>query len=94
MEDTKSLQKYNKLAKAIQKENPFFLMESLSPQAPRAVPTTPIFNCHLVMFRPGLAQKPRLWLGLRWLRLSGEMGQAKATTHGLALAWLGPSRGF
>ena len=28
MEDTKSLQKYNKLAKAIQKENPFFLMKS------------------------------------------------------------------
>ncbi|KAI0292084.1 hypothetical protein B0F90DRAFT_1772872 [Multifurca ochricompacta] len=25
---------------------------------------------HLVMFRPGLAQKPRLWLGLRRLRLS------------------------
>ena len=30
MEDTKSLQKYNKLAKAIQKENPFFLMDLLS----------------------------------------------------------------
>ena len=34
------------------------------------------------MFWPGLAQKPQLWLGLRWLRLSGEMGQAKAT-----MAW-------
>ena len=46
------------------------------------------------MFRPGLAQKPWLWLGLRQLRLSREMGQAKATTHGLAPARLGPSRSF
>ena len=30
------------------------------------------------MFWPGLAQKPWLWLGLRRLRLSGEMGQAMA----------------
>jgi hypothetical protein len=47
-----------------------------------------------VMFRPGLAQKPRLWLGLSRLRLSQMLGRAKAANHGLALARLGPSRGF
>ena len=46
-----------------------------------AITTTP-----LVMFWPGLAQKPRLWLGLRRLWLSQELGRAKAATHGLAQA--------
>ena len=46
------------------------------------------------MFRPGLAQKPQLWLGLSWLWLSQKLGRAKAATHGLALARLGLSRGF
>jgi hypothetical protein len=46
------------------------------------------------MFRPGLAQKPRLWLGFGGLRLCENLGRAKAATGGLAPAWLGPSRGF
>ena len=43
----------------------------------------------VVMFRPGpgMATKPWLWL-------SRDSGQAKAPTHGLALAQLDPSRGF
>jgi hypothetical protein len=49
---------------------------------------------HLVLFRPGLASKPRLWLGLRRLWLSQHTGQAKALNQGLALAWPGPGRGF
>ena len=49
---------------------------------------------YVVMFRPGLAQKPRLWLGFWGLRLCETLGRAKAATGGLALAWLGPSRGF
>jgi hypothetical protein len=48
----------------------------------------------LVVFRPGLAQKPRLWPGLRGLWLSQDLGRAKAPSHGLALARLGPGRGF
>ncbi len=48
----------------------------------------------VVLFGPGLAQKPWLWPGLRGLWLSQKLGQAKAPTHGLALAWLGPSHGF
>ena len=46
------------------------------------------------LFRPGLAQKPRLWPGLRGLRLGTFSGQAKAILYGLAPAWLGPGRGF
>jgi hypothetical protein len=49
---------------------------------------------HVVLFRPGLASKPRLWLGLRRLRLSQTLGQAKAVNHGLALAWPGLGPGF
>jgi len=41
------------------------------------------------MFRPGLAQKPRLWLGPRGLWLSQTPGRAKAIVRGLALAWPG-----
>ena len=48
----------------------------------------------LVMFRPSLAQKPRLWLGSGGLRPCENLGRAKAATGGLAPAWLGPSRGF
>jgi hypothetical protein len=48
----------------------------------------------VMMFRPGLAPKPRLWLGLRWLWPAQDLGQAKAATHGLALAWPGPGHGF
>ena len=48
----------------------------------------------LVLFRPGLACKPRLWLGLRRLWLSPMPGQAKAVNDSLALAWLGLGRGF
>ena len=40
------------------------------------------------MFWPGLAQKPQLWLGPRWLWLSWNLVQTKASTDGLALAWL------
>ena len=40
-------------------------------------------------FRPGLAWKPRLWLGLWGLRLSKTPGRAKAKVRGLALAWSG-----
>lgn len=50
--------------------------------------------CNLVFFQPGLAWKPRLWLGLRGLWLSHIMSRAKAVTHGLALAWLGLGRGL
>jgi hypothetical protein len=39
----------------------------------------------------GKAQKPQLWLGLRQLWLSQDLGWAKALTH---LAQLGPSCGF
>ena len=48
----------------------------------------------LGLFRPGLAQKPRLWPGLRGLWLWILSGQAKAIMVGLAPAWLGPGRGF
>jgi hypothetical protein len=48
----------------------------------------------IVLFRPGLAWKPRLWPGLRRLWLPQTSGQAKAATHGLAQAWPGPGRGF
>ncbi|KAF8799497.1 hypothetical protein BYT27DRAFT_7316747, partial [Phlegmacium glaucopus] len=48
----------------------------------------------LVMFWPGLAQKPRLWPGFGRLWLSQTLGQAKAPKAGLAQAWLGPGRGF
>ena len=41
------------------------------------------------LFRPGLAWKPRLWLGLRGLQLSKSSGRAKASEKGLALAWPG-----
>jgi hypothetical protein len=41
----------------------------------------------VVVFQPGLAWKPWLWL-------PQTSGQAKAATHSLALAWLGPGRGF
>jgi hypothetical protein len=40
----------------------------------------------IVLFRPGLAQKPGLWPGLRQPGLSQISGQAKAPTVGLALA--------
>jgi hypothetical protein len=43
------------------------------------------------MFWPSLAQKPWLWLDLRWLWPAENLGQAKAATHGLALAQPGPS---
>jgi len=49
---------------------------------------------HLVLFRPSLASKPWLWLGLRRLRLSQTPGQAKAIKQGLAPAWPGLGRGF
>jgi len=55
---------------------------------------TQTFNLHVVIFQPSLAQKPWLWLGLRWLWPAEILGQAKATTHGLALAWPGPSHSF
>ena len=45
----------------------------------------------IIMFWPGLAQKPWLWLGLLQLWLFWDLGQVKALTPGLALAWLGPS---
>ena len=48
----------------------------------------------VVLFRPGLAWKPWLWPGLRWLWLSQTPGQAKAIKHGLALAWPGLGQGF
>ena len=55
-------------------------------------------RCHrdvyLVLFRPGLAWKPWLWLGLTRLRLCQTSGQAKATNHGLAPAWPGLGPGF
>jgi hypothetical protein len=38
----------------------------------------------IVLFRPGLAWKPRLWPGLRRLRLSKFPGQAQAVNSGLA----------
>ena len=41
------------------------------------------------LFRPGLAWKPRLWLGLSGLWLSQPSGRAKAIGNGLALAWPG-----
>jgi hypothetical protein len=44
----------------------------------------------LVLFRPGLAQKPGLWPGLKRPGLSQILGQAKAPTEGLAPAWLWP----
>ena len=43
----------------------------------------------LGLFRPGLAWKPRLWLGLRRLWLPQPPGRAKAIGNGLALAWPG-----
>ena len=48
----------------------------------------------IVLFRPGLAWKPWLWLGLRGLWLHQTLGQAKAANQGLALAWLGLGPGF
>jgi hypothetical protein len=48
----------------------------------------------VVLFWPGLAWKPQLWPGLRLLWLPQTSGQAKAATHGLAPAWLGPGHGF
>jgi hypothetical protein len=48
----------------------------------------------IVLFRPGLAQKPRLWPGLEGLWLLKTLGQARAPNHGLALAWLGPGPGL
>ena len=48
----------------------------------------------LVLFRPGLAWKPRLWLGFRWLRPPQTSGLAKAVNHGSAPARLGSSPGF
>ena len=42
---------------------------------------------YLVLFWPGLASKPQLWL-------SQTPGQAKAINQGLALAWPGPGHGF
>ena len=48
----------------------------------------------LVMFRPGLAQKPWLWLGLRQLWPAKDLSRAKAATHSLALAWPSPGHGF
>jgi len=46
----------------------------------------------LVLFRPGLAWKPRLLASPEAALASSS--QVKAATHGLAPAWLGPSRGF
>jgi hypothetical protein len=43
----------------------------------------------LGMFRPGLAWKPRLWLGLSRLWLSQIPGRAKAIDQSPALAWPG-----
>ena len=51
-------------------------------------------GCCLVLFWPGLARKPQLWLGLKQLWLCEIMGWAKAIFHGLALAWPSPGRGF
>jgi len=34
------------------------------------------------------------WLGLRWLWPAEILGQAKAASHSLALAWPGPSHSF
>ncbi|KAG1874966.1 hypothetical protein F4604DRAFT_2008995 [Suillus subluteus] len=48
----------------------------------------------VVMFQPGLAQKPRLWPGFRWPGLSEITGRAKALENGLALAQPGLSRGL
>ena len=57
-------------------------------------PGRQVASPHLVLFQPGLAQKPRLWPGSRGLRLGENVGQAKAPIAGLAPAWLGPGRGF
>src|SRR5258707_7758365 len=48
----------------------------------------------IVLFQPGLAQKPQLWLGLKRLWLCEIVGRAKAIFHSLALAWPSPGRGF
>ena len=68
---------------------------SLSHQPFQAV-LTALRQSHssVVVFWPGLAWKPCLWLGLRWLWLSQTPGQAKAVNHGLALAWPGPGHSF
>ncbi|KAG1724972.1 hypothetical protein EDB19DRAFT_1833956 [Suillus lakei] len=47
----------------------------------------------VVMFRPGLAQKPRLWPGFRRLRLAKNPGQAKAASDGRLWPGSGLSRG-
>ncbi|KAG1719803.1 hypothetical protein EDB19DRAFT_1836418 [Suillus lakei] len=61
-------------------------------------PTTPSSQlgdhyCLYMMFRPGLAQKPRLWPGFRWLRLAKNPGQAKAASDGRLWPGSGLSRG-
>ena len=43
---------------------------------------------------PGLAQKLRLWPGLRRLGLCKSLGPAKAPSEGLAWVWLGSGCGF
>ena len=69
---------------------------AVSPSKPEVEPASSSFlgRFQLVLFRPGLASKPRLWLGLRRLWLSQHTGQAKAVNQGLALAWPGPGHGF
>ena len=49
------------------------------------------WGCGVGLFRPGLAWKPRLWLGLWGLRLSRSIGQAKALFK--ARLGLGPASG-
>jgi hypothetical protein len=48
----------------------------------------------LVMFWPGLAQKPWLWPGLQGLWLSKESSQAVVQGSSLAQAWPGLGQGF
>ncbi|KAG1730879.1 hypothetical protein EDB19DRAFT_2010381 [Suillus lakei] len=48
----------------------------------------------IVMFWPGLAQKPRLWPGFRQLRLAKNPGWAKATSDGRLWPGSGLSRGL
>ena len=50
--------------------------------------------CQLVLFRPGLACKPRLWLGLRELWPPKFLSQAKALTGGTAQARPGLGQGL
>lgn len=47
-------------------------------------------NSSLVLFRPSLAWKPWLWLGLQGLWLVEFLGQAVGQSQAKARAWLGP----